>query len=141
ECRDRTDRLTVDTHAVVRHARHGTGTRRILIAPFGPGTALADAFLISGADHSPWATPLHITSCAALVALLALIVVESALERRGRRLPWRESAAAEDPADLLEPGLHVAFLAVVRGLVIALAAQLVGKVLLRDHADLGVVRV
>jgi hypothetical protein len=47
----------------------------------------------------------------------------------------------EDPPDLLEPRLHVALLPVVRRLVVAAAAQLVGQVLLRDDPDVGVVRI
>ena len=63
------------------------GAPAYFIASFGPGMALADAFLISGADSSPWAIPLYMTSGAALLVLLALIVIESARSSTARRAP------------------------------------------------------
>ncbi|WP_322409789.1 hypothetical protein [Microbacterium invictum] len=44
------------------------------VASFMSGMNLADAFLISGADYSPWAAPLMIISAVAFVALIAAIV-------------------------------------------------------------------
>lgn len=41
-------------------------------ASFAPGMGLADTYLISGGDHSPWAWPLVIVSLLAFVALVAL---------------------------------------------------------------------
>lgn len=50
-------------------------------ASFGPGMALADTFGISGADYSPWAGPLYLTSLASILALIA-IAVDGVLRRR-----------------------------------------------------------
>lgn len=57
------------------------GTPAYFVASFGPGMALADTFMISGADASPWAAPLYIVSLLALGAILGVAV-------RG----WRRSA-------------------------------------------------
>src|SRR6478752_6633495 len=51
------------------------------------------------------------------------------------------SLAVEDAADLLDARLDLARLSVIRPLVIAASAELVGDVLLRDDADLAVVRI
>lgn len=55
------------------------GAPAYFLVSFGPGMALADAFGISGADHSPWALPLFAASGLAVVALVAL-----SLARPGR---------------------------------------------------------
>ncbi|WP_241989088.1 hypothetical protein [Cryobacterium serini] len=41
---------------------------------FGPGMSLADTFMISGADHSPWGMALYLVSAASLLALIVLII-------------------------------------------------------------------
>ena len=48
------------------------GTPAYFIANFGPGMALADTYGIGGADASPWAVPLHVTSMLAVIALAGL---------------------------------------------------------------------
>lgn len=48
------------------------GTPAYFIASFGPGMALADTYGIGGADASPWAAPLHVTSGLAVIALAGL---------------------------------------------------------------------
>lgn len=56
-----------------------------------PGMALADTYGIGGADASPWAVPLHVTSVLAVIALAGLArgtasATRSATdERPGRR--------------------------------------------------------
>ena len=45
------------------------GTPAYFVASFGPGMALADTYGIGGADSSPWALPLHVTSGLAVIAL------------------------------------------------------------------------
>ena len=41
---------------------------------FGPGMSLADTFLISGADHTPWGMVLYLVSAAALLTLIVVII-------------------------------------------------------------------
>jgi len=41
-------------------------------ASFGPGLALADTYLISGGDYSPWAWPLVAVSVAAFLTLITI---------------------------------------------------------------------
>lgn len=48
------------------------GTPAYFIASFGPGMALADTYGIGGADASPWAVPLYVTSLLAVIALAGL---------------------------------------------------------------------
>ncbi|WP_336632893.1 MULTISPECIES: hypothetical protein [unclassified Microbacterium] len=60
------------------------GAPGYFFASFGVRMGVADTFATTGADHSPWAVPLHLVSLAALVALLAVGV--SSLVR-GRRQP------------------------------------------------------
>lgn len=64
------------------------GAPAYFVASFGPGMALADAYLISGADHSPWALPLYVTSVVAGVSLAALFLHE----RHGSRASLRRTA-------------------------------------------------
>jgi hypothetical protein len=45
------------------------------VASFGAGMSLADTYMISGADHSPWARPLYFVSVAAAVSLVAATIV------------------------------------------------------------------
>ena len=54
------------------------GTPAYFVASFGPGMALADTFMISGADASPWAAPLYVVSLLAQGAILGVAL-------RGRR--------------------------------------------------------
>jgi hypothetical protein len=56
------------------------------IASFGPGMSLADAYLISGGDYSPWGLPLYVISLGALVALcvLALVLIVRSSVARSR---------------------------------------------------------
>lgn len=52
------------------------GTPAYFVASFGPGMALADTFMISGADASHWALVLHLTSALSLlVAVIGGVVV------------------------------------------------------------------
>jgi hypothetical protein len=48
------------------------GTPAYVVASFSPGMNLADTFGIDGADYSPWAEPLFVTSAIALTGLAAL---------------------------------------------------------------------
>lgn len=50
-------------------------------ASFGAGMGLADAFGISGGDHSPWALPLYVVSVLSGVVLVAVGVVASVRRR------------------------------------------------------------
>jgi len=59
------------------------GTPGYFVASFGPGMSLADAFGLSGADHSVWAMPLHLVSAAAAVAAVALAMRASPRRRVG----------------------------------------------------------
>jgi len=45
------------------------GAPAYFFASFSPGMSLADTYLISGGDHSPWAWPLYLVSVVAAVAL------------------------------------------------------------------------
>ncbi|MCK9917050.1 MULTISPECIES: hypothetical protein [Microbacterium] len=67
------------------------GEPAYIFASFGAGMALADTYGIAGADASPWAMPLHVTSLLALLGLVVVGVV--AVRRRLRRTP-----AAPTPA-------------------------------------------
>jgi hypothetical protein len=42
-----------------------------------PGSTLADTFFVGGADHSPWALVLHLTSLVAVLALVAVAIVRT----------------------------------------------------------------
>ena len=64
------------------------------VAGFGPGMALADTYLISGGDHSPWAVPLQAVSGIAFVVavILAPGAWATARDRRaGVPLRWHNS--------------------------------------------------
>lgn len=50
------------------------GSPAYFMASFGPGTALADTYGISGADSSSWGLPLHLVSGAALLAVVGVLV-------------------------------------------------------------------
>jgi hypothetical protein len=52
------------------------GTPAYFVASFGPGMALADTFMISGADASHWTLVLHLTSALSLlVAVIGAVVI------------------------------------------------------------------
>ncbi|MEI5005107.1 hypothetical protein RB202_08030 [Micrococcus yunnanensis] len=53
------------------------------VASFGMGLGLADTYMISGGDHSPWAWPIHLASTAAALGLLVCLIARS----RGLRHP------------------------------------------------------
>lgn len=53
------------------------------VVSFGIGMGLADTYMISGADHSPWAWPIHFVSAASALGLLACLIALS----RGRCHP------------------------------------------------------
>lgn len=53
------------------------GSPVYLAASFPAGMTLADTFFVGGADHSPWALVLHLTSLAALLALVAVVIVRA----------------------------------------------------------------
>lgn len=53
------------------------GSPVYLAASFPAGMTLADTFFVGGADHSPWALVLHLTSVAALLALAAVVIVRA----------------------------------------------------------------
>ena len=59
------------------------GAPAYFMASFGPGMALADALMISGADHSRWSLVLYAASVAAVVTAIALAV--GAARGRGMR--------------------------------------------------------
>lgn len=71
------------------------GTPAYFVASFGPGMALADTYWISGADQSPWAIPLYITSLLAIAGLLGLVM--ASVMRRHR------AESAEDPVPTSTP--------------------------------------
>ena len=50
-------------------------TPAYFIASFGMGMALADTYMIGGADHSPWAWPVYAASALALPALAVVVVL------------------------------------------------------------------
>ncbi|SHI79410.1 hypothetical protein SAMN02745244_01074 [Tessaracoccus bendigoensis DSM 12906] len=52
------------------------GTPAYFFASFGPGMSLADTFAISGADYSPWAIPLYVTSGAAILVIILLVTLK-----------------------------------------------------------------
>ncbi|GAA1822698.1 hypothetical protein [Agromyces salentinus] len=58
------------------------GAPAYFAASFAGGMALADAFAISGGDHSPWSNLLYLTSSAAFVSAIALPVVLALRSRR-----------------------------------------------------------
>ncbi|WP_231915991.1 hypothetical protein [Microbacterium karelineae] len=58
------------------------GAPTYFVASFGPGMALADAFLISGGDHAGWAGLLYAVSAAALVAMPLIGLVGYLRSRR-----------------------------------------------------------
>lgn len=45
------------------------GAPAYFFASFGPGMALADTYMISGGDYSPWAMPLYVVSGLAVIVL------------------------------------------------------------------------
>ena len=51
------------------------GTPAYFVASFGPGMALADTFMISGADASHWSLVLYLTSVLSLLVVLIGAVV------------------------------------------------------------------
>ncbi len=57
------------------------GAPAYFVASFAPGMALADTYMISGADYSPWSVPLYAVSGLAIVALVGVVVV--GMTRRG----------------------------------------------------------
>jgi hypothetical protein len=59
------------------------GAPAYFYASFGAGMGLADTYMISGADYSPWARPLYLVSFLALLAALTVGAVD--LTRRHRR--------------------------------------------------------
>lgn len=61
------------------------GPLAYFVASFGPGMSLADTYGISGADYSPWAQPLFVTSAAALIALVG--VFAAVVARRSASRP------------------------------------------------------
>ena len=58
------------------------GAPAYFVASFGPGMALADAYLTSGGDHSRWSLALYATSGLALLGVLA-VAVGMVTTRRG----------------------------------------------------------
>lgn len=60
------------------------GTPAYWMASFGGGMSLADTYGISGADYSPWAMPLFLTSGAALLALVLIAGVRVLKSLRSR---------------------------------------------------------
>lgn len=58
------------------------GAPAYFIASFGPGMSLADTYPISGADYSPWAMPLFVTSLLALGVAIILAVTFAWSPRR-----------------------------------------------------------
>lgn len=54
------------------------GALAYFVASFAPGMALADTYLISGTDHSPWSMPLYAVSALAVVAGIGLEVWRAA---------------------------------------------------------------
>ncbi|MCA1306660.1 hypothetical protein LC082_07105 [Microbacterium esteraromaticum] len=50
------------------------GAPAYFVASFAPGMSLADTFFISGADASPWAASLYITSLLASAGIVWLVV-------------------------------------------------------------------
>ncbi|NYE20409.1 hypothetical protein [Microbacterium immunditiarum] len=63
------------------------GAPAYFVASFGPGMALADTFLISGADYVSWAFAHYATSGIALLALLGAIAIGSARSDPTKRAP------------------------------------------------------
>lgn len=62
------------------------GSPAYFVASFGAGMALADTFMISGADYSPWANVLYAVSGLAVLGLLVTSVLAYADSVRARRL-------------------------------------------------------
>ncbi|HWM16403.1 MAG TPA: hypothetical protein VNP97_07450 [Microbacterium sp.] len=60
------------------------GAPAYFVASFGAGMGLADTYMISGADYSPWARPLYLISFLGLLAALTIGAVD--LTRRHRRM-------------------------------------------------------
>ena len=60
------------------------GAPMYFVASFGAGMALADTYGIGGADHSPWAGPLYLTSTVALACLLVQQARGAVARRRAR---------------------------------------------------------
>ena len=58
------------------------GAIAYFFASFGAGMALADTYMIGGADYSPWARPLYLTSLISAVALVIVAVVGVVRQRR-----------------------------------------------------------
>lgn len=63
------------------------GTPAYVVASFSPGMNLADTFGIDGADYSPWALPLFMTSAIALVLLGVAAIVRAVGHRAPRSTP------------------------------------------------------
>lgn len=62
------------------------GTLGYFAASFGAGMGLADTYGIGGADYSPWARPLYLTSLLALGLLIVLAVREIRRRRSGMNI-------------------------------------------------------
>jgi len=60
------------------------GAPAYFIASFGAGMGLADTYMISGADYSPWARPLYAISLLGLLSALTIGAID--LARRHRRM-------------------------------------------------------
>ncbi len=57
------------------------GAPAYFIASFGPGMALADTYMISGGDYSPWGMPLYVASGLAAIVLAVQLVWHRARRR------------------------------------------------------------
>ncbi len=68
------------------------GAPAYFIASFGPGMALADTYLTSGADHSGWSFVLYGVSAGAIVVAAVLALVP---QRGAGRQPLKQPTLAE----------------------------------------------
>ncbi len=57
------------------------GAPAYFFASFGPGMALADTYMISGGDYSPWVMPLYVASGLAVIVLAVQLVWHRARRR------------------------------------------------------------
>lgn len=71
------------------------GPAAYFVASFGAGMALADTYMISGADYSPWARALYVISLAAAVSLVATVIGGA---KKRRPAPPSDRAASVTPA-------------------------------------------
>ncbi|HEX7349442.1 hypothetical protein [Brachybacterium sp.] len=71
------DRLSTPAVLMVVLGLLALGSPVYLVASFPAGMTLADTFFVGGADHSPWALVLHLTSLFAVLALVAVVIVRT----------------------------------------------------------------